>query len=352
MEITRVCQTLLLCIALTCLPATVARAADEKPAAPADKPSTDKVLRVGIIGLDTSHVIAFTNVINGKKPHPDVQGLKIVAAYPGGSKDLKASADRVEGYTKQIKEQDIEIVDTIPALLEKVDVVLLESVDGRPHLDQVKPVFEAHKPVFIDKPLAGSLADGIAIAELGKRTNTPWFSASSLRYSPSIASMADSKEAGKVLGAVAWSPCEINTSHPDLFWYGIHGVESLFTIMGPGCVSVSRTHTEGTDVATGVWSDGRVGTFRGIRKGKADYGAVVFGAKANVPTAGYGGYEPLLVEITKFFKTGKPPVTPEQTLEILAFMQAADESKAQGGKSVTIESVMEKAKAEAATKLK
>jgi hypothetical protein len=200
--------------------------------------------------------------------------------------------------------------------------------------------------------MAGSLADGIAIAELGKRSNTPWFSASSLRYSPSIASMAHSEKVGDVLGCVAWSPCELNDKHPDFFWYGIHGVESLFTIMGQGCVSVSRTHTKDTDVATGVWKDGRVGTFRGLRtKGVHDYGAVVFGTKGIVPSMGYGGYEPLLVEIAKFFKTGKPPVTPEQTLEILAFMEAADESKAQGGKSVTIESVMEKAKAEAAKKL-
>jgi predicted dehydrogenase len=342
MEITRVFRTLLFCLVMTCASAaTIARAAED-----------GKPLRVGIIGLDTSHVIAFTKAINDPKPHAGLENLKIVAAYPGGSKDLPASANRVEGYTKQVKEMGVEIVDTIPALLEKVDVVLLESVDGRPHLEQVKPVFEAHKPVFIDKPLAGSLADGIAIAELGKKTNTPWFSASSLRYSPSIASMAHSEEAGDVLGCVAWSPCEINKTHPDLFWYGIHGVESLFTIMGPGCVSVSRTHTEGTDVATGVWSDGRVGTFRGLRtKGVHDYGAVVFGKKGIVPSMGYGGYEPLLVEIAKFFKTGKPPVMPEQTIEILAFMQAADESKAQGGRSVTIESVMEKAKAEAAKKL-
>jgi hypothetical protein len=349
MEITRVVRTLLYCLALTCVPAaaTIARAADETPAG-----AGGKVLRVGIIGLDTSHVIAFTNVINGKKPHADVTGLKIVAAYPGGSKDLPASWNRVDGYTKQIKDEGIEIVDTIPALLAKVDVVLLESVDGRPHLEQVKPVFEAKKLVFIDKPLAGSLADAIAIAELGKRHGVPWFSSSSLRYSPSIASMANSKEAGKVMGCVAWSPCEINASHPDLFWYGIHGVESLFTIMGPGCVSVSRTHAESTDIATGVWADGRVGTFRGIRKGgKPEYGALVFGNKANVLSTGYGGYEPLLVEIAKFFKTGKPPVTPEQTIEILAFMEAADVSKAQGGKSVTIASVMEKAKAEAAKKL-
>jgi predicted dehydrogenase len=304
-----------------------------------------KVIRVGIIGLDTSHVQAFTDLINVKK---EIEGIRIVAAFPGGSPDLPSSIDRVAGYTEKVKGMGVEIVDSIPALLEKVDAVLLESVDGRPHLAQVKPVFEAKKPVFIDKPLAASLADGIAIAELGKKHGVPWFSASSLRFSP--AGMPDTSKTGDIVGAVAWSPCHLDPTHPDLFWYGIHGVETLFSIMGPGCVSVSRTNTPGADVVTGVWSDKRVGTFRGLRAGKEDYGAVVFGSKAIVPTGGYAGYKPLVVEIAKFFKTGKPPVTPEQTIEILAFMEAAEESKRQEGKPVTIESVMTKARAEAAKK--
>jgi hypothetical protein len=222
--------------------------------------------------------------------------------------------------------------------------VLLESVDGRPHLEQARPVFKARKPVFIDKPVAGSLADAITIFELARETNTPCFSSSSLRFSPAVVAIRDKRELGEVIGCDIYGPCSLEKHHPDLFWYGIHGSEMLFTIMGIGCESVSRTQTESTELVAGVWNDGRVGTFRGMRKGPHNYGGTVFGTRGNAPIGGDGGYEPLVVQIVKFFKTGKPPVSAEETIAIYAFMEAADESKRQGGKPVTIASVMAKAK--------
>jgi predicted dehydrogenase len=230
-------------------------------------------------------------------------------------------------------------------------VVLLESVDGRPHLEQVRPVLKAKKPVFIDKPAAGSLADAVAIFDLAEREKVPCFSSSSLRFSPGIAGMRSNPKVGDVVGCSAYGPCPTEEHHPDLFWYGIHGVETLFTVMGPGCESVVRVRTDGTDLVVGTWKDGRVGTFRGIRTGKSDYGATVFGSKGIVPSGGYGGYEPLVVEICKFFRSGKPPVSAGETLEIMAFMEAADESKRQHGAAVKLADVMAKAKAEAAKKL-
>ncbi|HVX59948.1 MAG TPA: Gfo/Idh/MocA family oxidoreductase [Pirellulales bacterium] len=301
-------------------------------------------IRVGIIGLDTSHVMAFTGVLNDPNSEGELQGVKVVAAYPGGSPDIASSRDRVAGYTKDLQEKyGIEIVDSVEALMPKVDAVLLESVDGRPHLKQVKPVFAAGKPVFIDKPAAGSLADAVEIFRLSKASGVPCFSSSSLRFSPGIAQMRNNEKVGEVLGCDAYSPCSLEEHHPDLYWYGIHGVETLYTIMGTGCDSVSRTHTQDTDFVTGVWEDGRVGTFRGMRSGKHDYGALVFGTKGIAPSGGYGGYKPLVVEIARFFKTGKPPVSAEETIEIMAFMEAADESKRQGGKPVTLKSVLAKA---------
>jgi hypothetical protein len=310
-----------------------------------------KPLRAGIIGLDTSHVTAFTQIFNDPKATGAVAGVKVVAAYPGGSPDIASSRDRVEGFTRRVREMGVEIVDSIPALLERVDVVLLESVDGRPHLEQVRPVFKAGKPVFIDKPLAGSLADAIAIHELGKKHNVPWFSSSSLRFGAGIQAMRHNDAVGDVVGCDAWGPCSLEEHHPDLFWYGVHGVEILYTIMGPGCESVQRAQTKGTELVTGVWKDGRVGTFRGIRDGKSDYGAIVFGKKGIASAGKYDGYRPLVEEIATFFRTGKPPVKAEETIELFAFMEAADESKRQGGKPVTIQSVMEKARGEAAGKI-
>jgi predicted dehydrogenase len=305
--------------------------------------NADEPIRAGLIGLDTSHVIAFTKSLNDPNATGDVADVEVVAAYPGGSPDIPSSADRLEGYTSQIREMGVKIVDSIDALLEKVDVVLLESVDGRPHLQQARPVILAGKPLFIDKPVAGSLKDAIAIFRLAREHDVPCFSSSSLRFSPGIQGMRDNEKIGDVLGCAAYGPCPIEPHHPDLFWYGVHGVETLFTIMGTGCESVSRTHTDGADLVIGVWSDGRIGSFRGIRSGKTDYGAMVFGSKGIGPSGGYAGYQPLLEQIATFFKTGNPPVSAEETIEMFAFMTAADESKRQNGASVSLKELIEEA---------
>jgi len=304
-----------------------------------------KPLRAGIIGLDTSHVVAFTNAFNNPNAKAELAGVKVVAAYAGGSPDISASKDRIAGFTKTLRDKHmVEIVESIDALLGKVDVVLLESVDGRPHLEQARPVFKAKKPVFIDKPVAGSLADAIQIFALAAESKTPCFSSSSLRFAPGVQAIRNDPKVGDILGCDSYGPAPTEPHHPDLFWYGIHGVEILFTIMGPGCESVTRVHTKDADKVTGTWANGRIGSFRGIRAGKADYGATVFGKSGVAPAGGSGGYEPLLVEIAKFFKTGKPPVSADETINIFAFMEAADESKRQHGAPVTIASVMAKAR--------
>jgi hypothetical protein len=305
-----------------------------------------KPLRAGIIGLDTSHVVAFTQLLNNPKNEGVLARVRVTAAYPGGSADIPESHTRVGPYTRELREKyHVEIVPSIRDLLKKVDVVLLESLDGRPHLKQVIPVLEARKPVFIDKPVAGSLADAVRIYDLARKYKVPCFSSSSLRFSPGILGMRKNAKVGAVLGCAAYGPCPTEKHHPDLFWYGIHGVETLFTIMGPGCKSVVRVSTADTDLVTGTWADGRVGTFRGLRKGKHDYGALVYGDKDIAPSGGYAGYQPLVVEICKFFTTGKPPVSAEETLEIYAFMEAADESKRRGGVPVALDRILRKARA-------
>ncbi len=301
-----------------------------------------KTIRAGIIGLDTSHVQAFTKLLNTGETTGDLAGIKVVAAFPGGSKDIAASRDRVDGYTKDLKGMGVEIVDSIPALLEKVDVVMLESVDGRVHLDQIRPVFAAGKPVFIDKPLAGSLADAIAIDALARRSKVAWFSSSALRFCTNIPGMKHDERVGEVLGCTAWSPC-----HLDLFWYGIHGVELLYAVMGPGCETVTRTQTDSAEVVVGTWKDGRIGTFRGVKKGKLDYGSIVYGSKGIVQSGGYDSYRGLLEQVGRFFKTGHIPVENAETIEVMAFMEAADESKRQQGKPVKLSDVMNKAREEA-----
>jgi len=316
----------------------------------AEPAANDQPIRVGIIGLDTSHSTAFTKLLNDTADGQHVPGCRVVAASPKGSADIESSVSRIPEYTAEVKKHGVQIVDSIPALLERVDAVLLETNDGRPHLEQVIPVIKAGKRVFVDKPIAGSLADAVAIHRLAAKRGVPLFSASSLRFAAgTLAVRAGS--IGAVTGAHTYSPCALEPTHPDLFWYGIHGVESLFTAMGPGCTSVTRSHSADFDLVTGLWGDGRIGSFRGIRRGAANFGGTAFGEKGTAPVGAFDGYRPLLVEIVKFFQTGEVPVSAEETLQIYAFMEAADESKRQGGKPVTLAEVMEKAEAEATKRL-
>lgn len=302
----------------------------------------DKIMRIGMIGLDTSHCPAFAKLINAPDATGNLARMKVVAAFPGGSADIASSRDRVEGFTQQLREMGVEIVASVDELVGKVDAVLLESVDGRKHLQQVAPVFRAGLPVFIDKPLAGDLTDALAIYQLAKQHDARWFSSSSLRFSPSIIKFReDDALASSVRGATAWGPCSIEPTHTDLYWYGVHAVETLYTAMGTGCDSVSRTDN-GDIVVVGSWPKGRTGTVRGITSGKKDYGLVVFGEKQISVGGKYEGYQPLVERIAGFFLGDEPPVSPDETIEMFTFMQAADTSRDAGGKSVKLQEVYQK----------
>lgn len=309
-----------------------------------------KPLRAGIIGLDTSHVIAFTNTLNKGPKNPadadKVAGVKVVAAFPQGSKDIESSTKRVPEYTEKMRALDVEIVDSIEELLKRVDVVFLESNDGRVHLEQVRPVLKARKPVFIDKPIAGSLADAIRILDEAKKAGVPVFCSSSLRFGKSTQAVR-AGSIGRVKSAETTSPASLEKTHPDLFWYGVHGCESLFTVMGTGCVSVTRgTTADGRIEVTGRWDGGRTGVFRESKT----YGGKAVGEKGEAAIGTYDGYDVLLFEAVKMFRTGIAPVTAEETIELYAFMEAADESKRRGGAEVTLKEVIDKARAEIAAK--
>lgn len=309
------------------------------------RPPAEEVIRVGIIGLDTSHSPAFTEVINGSD-EGIFGNFEVVAAYPKGSLVIESSYSRIPEYTEEVKDLGVEIVDSIEELIARVDVVLLETNDGQRHLEQVLPVLKAGKPVFVDKPIAASLSDAIKIFDAAEKYDVPLFSASSLRYAKNALSVREGM-IGRVVGATTYSPATLEEHHPDLFWYGIHGVELLYTAMGTGCKTVTRVTSEKTDVVVGKWEDGRIGTFRGMREGPHDYGGTAFGSEEIVPLGPYQGYEPLVEDILTFFKTGEPPVSREETLEIYAFMAAADESKRRGGQPVRVKSVLDRARAKA-----
>jgi len=293
-------------------------------------------LKIGVIGLDTSHAIEFAKLFNDPADENHIPGAHIVCAFPGGSPDVVLSASRVKGFTEQMRTKyGVKIVSTIDEVVKASDAIMILSVDGRTHLAQAKQVFGSGKPVFIDKPLGGNLAQVLEITELAKKTDTPLFSASSLRYTSGLAKLKTQK-IGRMLGAISYGPAHIEPHHPDFYFYGIHATEALFTLMGPGCISVSRTHTQDSDVVTGVWKDGRTGVVYGFREGKSVYRVTVFGTKGVYDQEDGKDYSGLITHVLTFFRTRVSPVPIAETIEIMAFMEAADTSKKLDGKSVLL----------------
>jgi hypothetical protein len=292
-------------------------------------------LRLGLVGTDTSHVVAFARLLNDPAAQGHVSGARIVAAYKGGSPDNEISRKYIDQYTEELRTKwGVEIVPDIATLCSKVDGVLLTSVDGRPHLAEARQIFAARKPVWIDKPLAATLEDAREIARLAAEAGVPWWTSSSLRF----AEMLEPLKGPGVTGALTWGPGPFEEHHHlDLSWYAIHPIEMLYTLMGPGCVEVTRTHTEGADEIVGRWKDGRIGSIRAMRP-YGGYGAVVFRGREVVQTDPKAGtsYRPMLVEIVEFFETRVAPVPPAESLEMFVFMDAALRSKQAGGKPVAL----------------
>lgn len=310
----------------------------------ADEPLTDKEIRVGIIGLSV-HSADFTEILNGEKATDKMKGCRVMSIYhPKGHEDVEFSAEQLNKFTEIIQANGVEFVFSIDAVVEQSDAVMLLTNDGRPHLEQVLPVLKAGKPVFIDKPIADTFENVQALFRTSKQYGVPVFSSSALRYGKTVQNIAQGTAIGKVLGADAYGPAPLQPSHVDLFWDGVHAVETLFTVMGRGCEWVSRTNTASSDVVVGSWTGDRLGIVRGLRGGRAGFGGTAYGANGISPIGGFQGYSPLVEAIVDFFRTKNAPVSMDETLEIYAFMEAAEESKQQSGARVNLADVLMRTK--------
>jgi len=291
------------------------------------------MIRLGIVDFDTSHVVAFTQRLNHLEVGEDqwIEGAKIVVGCPGTS---LMSPERIQGFTEQMESYGVPLVEDPTEMIGQIDGVLIESVDGSVHYERAKPFLEAGLPMFIDKPFACSLEHAKAIAELAEKNNAPVFSASSLRYGVEVQELLEKQdEVGKVVGADAYSPGSVHPRNPGLFNYGIHGLETLYALMGTGCTSVWAVSTEGVDVITGAWNDSRIGTLRATRAGAHSYGFTAFCEKKVVSASINAGliYRELIKQIVRFFETGKSPVDIREMLEVIAFIEATATSVRQNG---------------------
>lgn len=300
-------------------------------------------IKLGIIGLDTSHVVVFSDTFNNPETQAPIAGARVVAAWPGGSHDLESSIGRVPGYTKELQEKfGVQIMDSIEAVVAASDAILHTSLDGRVHLEQFQRIAAAGpgKPVFVDKPFALRAIDARAIFNVAKKFNTPLFSSSSLRFTGAIARVVTPQTRSLVKGAQMHGPAALEPTNPGFYWYGIHPIEMLYTAMGRGCHSVRCVSNDSFDAITGVWADGRIGSVQCNRTGNYDYLGFVHFEKNSVlinPQTETKGFFTCLAEaILEFIRTGKAPVDPEETIEIIRFIEAANESGANGGREVQL----------------
>lgn len=289
-------------------------------------------MKIGMIGLDTSHCTAFTRLLNDPRANFHVPGGKVVVAYPGGSSDFALSRSRVEGITQELKESfGIQMAAGCEEVAAAVDGILLTSVDGRIHREQFEKVAPYGRPVFIDKPLAVSSQDADHILETAQEHGVPLLSTSALRYAEPLVEVL---EEGEIFGVDCYGPMNLEETQPGLFWYGIHGVEMMYAVLGRGCERVTAYSNSQQDVIVGEWSDGRIGTYRGNRQGNREFGAVVHRAEgsshADVSHAAKPFYASLLEQVMKLFQTRIAPVDAEETREIIRFMEAANESRETG----------------------
>ena len=295
-------------------------------------------IRIGLVDCDTSHVVAFTQRLNHLDVGEDqwVDGAKVVAAYPGTS---EMSPERIPGFTRQLREYGVTIVEAATDLIGQVDAVMIETLQGSLHVERARPFLEAGLPLFVDKPFACSVADArTLLTEAAERGLLLW-SSSSLRFAPEVQALqASTDEIGAVTGVSVHGPASLDPGNPGLFHYGVHGVQVMYQLMGRGCETVRLISNADGDVAVGQWSDGRFGVFRGLRRGASPYGVTVFGEK-QVKTSAIGTtdiYRELLKRIVAAFQTGKAPLAPADMLEVVAFQEAALHSLEQGSREVRL----------------
>ena len=292
-----------------------------------------KIIRFGIVGLE-GHGPVFAEHVNGEGA--DVEGARVTAAMTVPS--TMFPPDVLAAGEQKARDLGIEIVDEPEALADKVDAILVLHDNGARHLEDVRRLAPLGKPLFIDKPLEVSAARAAELVRLCAQNNCPVFSASSLRFSVEIQKALGNEGDGPVRSALAWSPFSQRPEIPGWFYYGVHAVEPLYTLLGSGCQEVRCVRSDQGAVAVGLWNDGRLGVARAVSTQAHGYGFTVWRDRST-RTAVINTrfiYPGLLKQIRSFAATGVSPVDPAESVEGMAFLQAANESMDRDGAAVAL----------------
>ena len=275
-------------------------------------------MKLGIIGLDSSHAVQFSRILNGEREPFHIGGHPVTAAYPGPvSQDFDMSRDRMENFTREVAgDWGVKLYSSIAEVMKNSDAVFLEQVDARRRLEQFREMVCFGKPIYVDKPFALNTADCREMFKLAEQYGVPVLSTSSLRFADGLTAALKQCEWHSVIGADFFGPMPFTATQPGYFWYGVHMADMLYRTMGTGCSKVSVIHT------------------RGNRCGNGNFGGTIFHESGSVfidvsqDKRGY--YECLVEQIIRMFDTGQSPVTRQEMTEVVRFLEAAGESLTTG----------------------
>lgn len=288
-------------------------------------------VNIGMIGTDSSHTVAFTRILNNQAHPFHVAGGKITRVVRYWSDDFALSCSREERFSTQLSNDFQLPFAELSQIGEHCDAFMLEAADGRKHLELFKQLIAWSKPIFIDKPLAIGYEAASEIIQLAKRHNIPIMSSSALRYSHVLQEQLSSIDKQQIKKVTVKCPLIIEPTQSRYYWYGIHGVEMLYSILGSGCTDIHAAITEYADILTGIWGDGTIGELICVHDTAQPFEVIVHTEEDEILISlsdeahQIPYYASMLEEVISFFTHKTSPIAYDEMLEVIWFIDKAEQ---------------------------
>jgi predicted dehydrogenase len=183
--------------------------------------SSDKPIRIGIIGAENSHTASFGKLFNIDKKFPGVE-----VKYVWGETDAFAKAAMEKGNIPNQVKDPLE-------MMGKIDALIVDHRHPKFHLEAATPFVEKGIPTFIDKPFCYRAAEGKEFLQMAKRVGTPITSYSSVAQTAATFDMIEQiKTMGKISQVIRTGTADLDSEYGGVFFYGVHIVEPLMFMFG------------------------------------------------------------------------------------------------------------------------
>lgn len=293
------------------------------------------MIRVGIVGTNTSHAGVYAGLLNGKDGgSPAVAGARIVGAWSSGKEGL--SGHHLNAPDMALRFGFEQIAGDPADLIGSIDLAMIidDYEGGALHAELARPFLEAGVPTYVDKPMTLGVADAVALFNLAEQSQTPLMTCSALHFAHELKELTD-PELGDLSTVFSVGP-------GDWYNYGIHAVEAAIAVCGPGAESVLQVHSEGRDVTVISHASGPRIVIGTLRDAHYLFHLTAYGTKSVASTKvedSAGFYANTMQAAIRMAETGTSPTSRESAIEVLAILTAGEES-AKTGATVEISDLL------------